>query len=82
MIFAGESSKTNLSPEEKQELRNQQWSYRTERWRYISYSDGSEELYDHDQDPREWTNLAESPEYSIIKAELYRKLRKQAELDQ
>lgn len=31
---------------------------RTERWRYIRYADGSEELYDHDADPNEWTNLA------------------------
>jgi len=31
---------------------------RSDRWRYIRYADGSEELYDHDGDPREWTNLA------------------------
>lgn len=31
---------------------------RTERFRYIRYVDGSEELYDHDSDPDEWTNLA------------------------
>lgn len=31
---------------------------RTERWRYIRYADGGEELYDHDKDPYEWTNLA------------------------
>lgn len=31
---------------------------RTERWRYIRYADGSEELYDHDSDPYEWTNRA------------------------
>ena len=30
----------------------------TERWRYIRYADGSEELYDHDADPLEWKNLA------------------------
>jgi arylsulfatase A-like enzyme len=30
---------------------------RTERWRYIRYEDGSEELYDHRVDPDEWTNL-------------------------
>jgi arylsulfatase A-like enzyme len=33
-------------------------SVRTERWRYIRYEDGSEELYDHRVDPEEWTNLA------------------------
>ncbi len=30
---------------------------RTERWRYIRYHDGGEELYDHTRDPYEWTNL-------------------------
>ncbi len=43
---------------------------RTERWRYIRYADGSEELYDHSKDPYEWTNLAERPEYARIKEEL------------
>lgn len=28
------------------------------RYRYIRYSDGSEELYDHKTDPNEWNNLA------------------------
>lgn len=36
---------------------------RTERWRYIEYHDGSRELYDHESDPNEWTNLANSPEH-------------------
>jgi choline-sulfatase len=31
---------------------------RTARWRYIRYADGSEELYDMQQDPHEWHNLA------------------------
>lgn len=43
-----------------------QHSVRDERYRYISYSDGSEELYDHDNDPQEWTNLALDPEYKNI----------------
>ena len=30
---------------------------RSDRWRYIRYGDGSEELYDHQTDPHEWTNL-------------------------
>jgi iduronate 2-sulfatase len=33
-------------------------SVRTERYRYSEWPDGSEELYDHDKDPSEWTNLA------------------------
>ena len=36
----------------------QNHSIRSERWRYIRYHDGTEELYDHDVDPHEWTNLA------------------------
>ncbi len=36
----------------------QNHSIRSERWRYIRYHDGTEELYDHDNDPNEWTNLA------------------------
>ena len=31
---------------------------RSEKWRYIHYADGSEELYDMEADPNEWTNLA------------------------
>ena len=34
------------------------FSYRTQRHRYIRYADGSEELYDHDADPYGWKNLA------------------------
>jgi len=37
---------------------------RTARWRYIQYRDGSEELYDHSNDPYEWKNLAGKPEYA------------------
>ena len=36
-------------------------SLRSERYRYIRYSDGSEELYDHDSDPHEYTNMANHP---------------------
>lgn len=45
-------------------------SVRTERWRYIRYADGREELYDHDADPHEWTNLAVKPEHAALKVEL------------
>ncbi|MEM9015398.1 MAG: sulfatase [Verrucomicrobiota bacterium] len=40
---------------------------RSDRWRYIRYADGSEELYDHERDPNEWTNLAEDPSYAAVK---------------
>ena len=35
----------------------QNHAVRTDRWRYIRYNDGGEELYDHRNDPHEWTNL-------------------------
>ena len=31
---------------------------RSRRWRYIRYADGTEELYDHHNDPNEWNNLS------------------------
>jgi choline-sulfatase len=45
-------------------------SVRTERYRYTRYNDGSEELYDHQTDPNEWTNLANLPEHNALKKEL------------
>ncbi|GAL72685.1 hypothetical protein [Jejuia pallidilutea] len=32
-------------------------------YRYIRYEDGTEELYDHNSDPNEWTNEANNPKY-------------------
>ena len=37
---------------------------RSLRYRYIRYEDGTEELYDHESDPDEWTNLAGDPAYA------------------
>ncbi|QDT54059.1 Choline-sulfatase [Caulifigura coniformis] len=42
---------------------------RSTRWRYIRYADGTEELYDHQSDPNEWTNLAGRAEYASVVAE-------------
>jgi iduronate 2-sulfatase len=43
---------------------------RTEKWRYIQYEDGSEELYDEINDPKEWKNLASDPKFASVKSEL------------
>ncbi len=39
---------------------------RSVRWRYIRYTDGSEELYDHMADPNEWVNLASDEEHQSV----------------
>jgi len=49
-------------------------SVRTGRWRYIRYEDGAEELYDHDEDPNEWHNLAPLPQHADTMRELMAQL--------
>ena len=41
------------------------------------YADGSEELYNHDDDPNEWTNLADHPQYAPVRQRLVRWLGRQ-----
>lgn len=36
-------------------------------YRYIRYEDGGEELYEHETDPNEWTNLANDAGYEKVK---------------
>ena len=43
---------------------------RTRDWRLIVYEDGAKELYDHRNDPEEYTNLAKDPDHKEILAEL------------
>ncbi len=43
---------------------------RSERFRYIRYENGEEELYDHKVDPAEWKNLAGDPAYADTKVSL------------
>lgn len=50
---------------------------RTEQWRYIRYADGGEELYDHQKDPLEWTNLAKDSQFQPVKDTLSRWLPKE-----
>ncbi|MCZ6807166.1 MAG: sulfatase-like hydrolase/transferase, partial [Deltaproteobacteria bacterium] len=41
-----------------------------QRWRYIHYSDGTEELYDVRRDSQEWTNLAADDALTAVKKKL------------
>jgi arylsulfatase A-like enzyme len=43
---------------------------RDRRWRYIRYADGSEELYDHAEDPGEFTNRAGEAALEPVKVRL------------
>lgn len=56
-------------------------SVRTEKWRYIRYNDGSEELYNEETDPNEWTNLATDSKYGQIKSDLAKFLPKHNQPD-
>ena len=53
------------------------YSLRTPRWRYTEWDEGKagRELYDHDADPGELTNLAEKAEHAATVAELSAKVR-------
>jgi arylsulfatase A-like enzyme len=43
---------------------------RSDRWRYIRYANGDEELYDHSKDPHEWTNLSSDSKLNPVKTRL------------
>ncbi len=53
-------------------------SVRTERWRYTEWDNGKRgiELYDHNNDPKEWKNLASDPKYAETVEQLRTLLRK------
>ena len=53
------------------------YSLRTPRWRYTEWGEGEHglELYDHDNDPKEITNLASLPAHAATVAELSQQLR-------
>jgi arylsulfatase A-like enzyme len=53
------------------------YTLRTPRWRYTEWDEGRKgrELYDHDADPRELTNLAEKPDHASTIGELSQQLR-------
>lgn len=51
-------------------FQREHFSIGDDRWRYIRYGDGTEELYDHRADPNEWTNLAGKAEHASVKSRL------------
>lgn len=62
VVYAGDAIGTNPG--------DQHYAIRTDRYRYILYNSGHEELYDHELDPFEWKNVAyDFPEYQSIKQE-------------
>lgn len=56
------------------DLKAQTFSYRTNKYRYIIYPNGEEELYAITKDPNEWDNLAGNKNYSSAKLELKNEL--------
>lgn len=46
-------------PEYENDPTMQHYAIRTDRYRYILYNNGLEELYNHENDPYEWSNIAE-----------------------
>lgn len=51
-------------------------SLRTDRWAYMKYKNGDEELYDMIKDPAQFSNLAKKEEYQSTKTQLLNQLKK------
>jgi len=56
------------------EFRKGNAAVRSERYRYIRYAGGGEELYDHSSDPNEWENLISVADHRTIADRLARHL--------
>lgn len=54
------------------------YTWRTQRYRYTLSSVGEEELFDYNNDPYEYRNVANEPAYASVKAELKAQLRSRA----
>lgn len=51
-------------------IENQHFTLRSANWRYVRYSNGEEELYNHRTDPQEWNNAAGLKEYVEVQEKL------------
>lgn len=68
-VYAGDRFKSNPA--------DQHYAICTNRYRYILYNTGHEELYDHKKDPYEWKNLAEQAgPYQRKKKQMRERLKK------
>jgi arylsulfatase A-like enzyme len=47
-------------------LKPNEYAIMTQSWRYIHYANGAEELYNVEEDPNEWNNLASNPDYERV----------------
>jgi len=61
---SGIGSSASVSTNQVAPYSQQHFSIRTDQYRYIYYRNGEEELYDHSNDPNEWTNVVSSGAYS------------------
>jgi arylsulfatase A-like enzyme len=61
---------------EDNEDKQRHFSVCSQRYRYTLCSNGEEELYDHDNDPHEWTNLASKDEMAATKKRLKEEMMK------
>jgi arylsulfatase A-like enzyme len=72
--IAASASKVPVEPNVPAKPEDQHFSVRSERYRYIRCRNGEEELYDHKNDPHEWTNVAGNPEYVKVLNTMRREL--------
>ena len=65
---------TALSINHKGKANNSGHAIRTPKWAFMRYKDGTEEMYDMEHDPLQFTNLAEQSELQTIKKSLMTQL--------